>query len=208
MRITFTTFIDFVVATPGSRVGVVRDARKLYDGGYQRWSDPYGGLRDGIVQAFREGRPPSVLRQLLDDAPEDMVGNWGECIAGLIKFLGRRKVMLRPRPKRVEWMSGGLSVKVNPELYVTIGGEPFLIKLHFKSEKLTKVRLNTMLYLMHETYPDHGTVGILDVRRGKLFSLPVPAYCAALLPGEAAAFVEIWRQLGGPTPQAGTAASS
>jgi hypothetical protein len=206
MRITFTTFIDFVLATPGNRVGVVREARRQYGGGYRPFVDPYGSLRDGIVQAMREGRPPSVLKKL--EPPEDMKESWTECIDGLSKFVGRRKMMWRPCPKRIEWTSSGLSVSVNPELYVVIGGDPHLIKLYFKKDKMSKVRINTMLYLMQQTFPGHGTVGMLDLRRGKEFNPPVPPYCAALLPGEAAAFVEIWKQLQGPEPGAQTAASS
>lgn len=198
--ISMTTFIDFVVATPGSKVGEVRKARKLYESDYHPMRDSYGELREAFFTMHREGRPTSSLGAVLAGASDRMRPHWEACIDGYARWVGHKKMVLLPTPKPVKWTSGDLSVRVNPELAVSVNGEPHLIKLYLKAEKISKVRINSMLHLLQQTFPTttRGTVGILDVRRGKLFTPPVPATIGPLLHGEAAAFVEIWRQLDGP----------
>lgn len=198
-----TTFIDFVVATPGSKVGEVRDARKLYSREYNpAIQDPYGELREAILSMHREGRPTSSLRTVLAGATDRMRPHWEACVDGYSRWVGHKKLVLLPNPKPVKWTSGDLNVRVNPELGMSVNGEPHLIKLYLKADKISKVRIYSVLHLLQQTFPTRGTIGILDVRRGKLFTPPVPASIGPLLHGEAAAFVEIWRQLDGPAPVA------
>lgn len=197
ISISMTTFIDFVVATPGSKVGEVRDARKLYGRKFHPVQDPYRELREAIFAMHREGRDPASLRDVLSEAMETMRPHWEANVEGYARFVGHKKIVLLPATKPVKWTSGDLSVSVNPELGLNINGTPHLIKLYFKKDEISKTRINSMLHLLQQTFPTRGTVGILDVRRGKLFTPPVPATIGPLLHGEAASFVEIWRQLDG-----------
>ena len=94
------------------------------------------------------------------------------------------------------WSDGNLTIRVNPELGLRFNGELYLIKLYFKGEKPSKERLETMFYLLQSTLPRElmgATPGILDVRRGNLFSPTRPIEnIQALLMGEAAAFRVMW----------------
>lgn len=201
IAISMTTFIDFVVANPGSKVAEVRDAQRLYGRKYHPAQDPYKEFREAILQMHREGRGAAALQAILADAPERMAAHWAANADGYRRFMGRKKLVLRPIPKAVRWPSGDLSVSVNPEVALNINGKPHLIKLYFKSEPISKLRINSMLHLLGEAFPERGTPTILDVRRGKTFTPPIPATVGALLRGEAASFVQIWRELQGPGRQ-------
>ena len=197
MNITLTTFIDFVIATPGSKVGVVREARQLYEEGYKPERDYYKGLRDGIASMHRRGSDASDLRRIVSNAAQRKVDNYQACADGYAKFMGRKRFVWVRTPAVVPWTSGPVEVSVNPELRVAIDGASHAIKLYFKAETLSKTRINTMLYLLRLAVPDEKvTVGILDTRRGKLVkpTTPVP-YVDLLVRGEAASFAEIWRGL-------------
>lgn len=118
--------------------------------------------------------------------------------AGYMKFLGRRPQDYFTPPSGI-WRAGGLEVKVNPEVGLTIGGCPTVIKLYFKSPPLTKPRVRAsigvmMARLAATTRPD-TQFGVLDVKAGKLL-LPDGRWNAAdiqiLINGEARMFVDIW----------------
>jgi hypothetical protein len=198
ISISMTTFLDFVVASPGSRVGEVREAQRMYGQPYSQAQDPYRGLRDAILQMHREGRTAAALQDVLPHAPARMRPHWAICADGYRRFMGRKKFVLRPTPRAVRWTRGDLSVSVNPELSISVNGVPHLIKLYFKSEPISKVRIQSMLHLLGEAFPGRGTPTILDVRRGKPFTPPIPATTRTLLRGEAVFFVQIWRDLEEP----------
>lgn len=58
-----------------------------------------------------------------------------------------------------------------PELGLEIGSEKTALKLYFKAEKLCKLRVDVILHLLETMLiptGECGSVGILDVARGKL----------------------------------------
>ena len=71
-----------------------------------------------------------------------------------------------------------------------------MIKLYFKSEKLSKNRIDIILLLMQLVLqgkvPKGTTFGILDIPRGKLFSNIPSQSLLPLLKGEAAGFKAMW----------------
>jgi hypothetical protein len=201
ITISMTTFIDFVVASPGSKVAEVRDAQRLYGRRYSPAQDPYKEFREAILKMHREGRTAAALQAILLEAPARMAAHWAANADGYQRFMGRKKLVLRPIPKAVRWTSGDLAVSVNPEVALNINGKAHLIKWYFKAEPISKVRINSMLQLLAEAFSDRGAPTILDVRRGKAFTPPIPATVGPLLRGEAASFVQIWRELQGPGTQ-------
>jgi hypothetical protein len=94
------------------------------------------------------------------------------------------------KARKKTWSSGDLRVAVNPELCGEIGGDIHAIKLYFRAEPLSKARSDVALALLQQAFGKKTSVGMLDVRRSKLF---VPtreiANLDALLHGEAAALV-------------------
>jgi hypothetical protein len=84
-------------------------------------------------------------------------------------------------------------VSVNPELHAKINGKPHLLKLYFKSDPLSKQNINIVLHLLQKKAPKGTSVGILDVRRSKLFTptVSIPGM-DAFLKAEAIAFSSLW----------------
>ena len=101
-------------------------------------------------------------------------------------------------PKGKIWHGPGLDVSVNPELRVSINGQPeILLKFYFKAEPLSKRAADPMLRLIEQTYGKQTPAAILDVRRGKLYRgpTPKPADLDLLLSAEATAFSTVYAGL-------------
>ena len=197
--ISLTTFVDFVIKSGTPRITCVRDAKKLYAEGYSPVFDFWKALREAIVELQREGRPKSVLSDLLGPSVHPKKReSYAQRIESYRGWMGRKDFEWTGC-RSVLWESGGLSVNVNPELGMRIDGEEHVIKLYFKKDKPSKRRLETMLHLIGTTLPAEkadATPGILDVKRGGLFTPTVAvADIDALLVGEAAAFVAMWNQV-------------
>lgn len=148
----------------------------------------------------REGGQKRELDSLLADVHENKVGNYARAIKGYQKFLGRRQYFLLDLAARL-WSSGGLEVRVNPELCLHLQGEaPIILKLYFGADDpLSQARAETALELMSQAFAAEVAQGyqvaILDVRRPKRFALKNPGKHSALLQGEARSFAEIWSAL-------------
>jgi len=195
-NITLTTFADFVSATGTARITKTRAAKTYYEGGYAPERDFYKLLRDRIETCFANGWSAAALKAALRDVQDaKKIDNYEECRRGLTKWVGQKKVIPHPALRGV-WKSGGLEVVINPELHADIGGTPHLIKLYFKGEPLSKQKANLILHLLGRYAPDGTTVGVLDVRRSKLFTPTIDiAGMDALLDAEAAALVALWRAI-------------
>lgn len=194
VNVSLTTFVDFAAATGTSRLTKVREAKRFYEQGYAPERDYYKPLRDRIVECFAKGWDKQKLVELLTDIDDSKkLANYEACRRGLTKWAGK-KSFTPTTAKSTKWRSGDLVVGISPELWSRIDGEPFVIKLHFKGDPLSQQKANLVLHLMKKKLGDHGTVGVLDVRRSKLFvqTRSIPDL-DALLTSEALAFTALWR---------------
>ena len=193
VNVSLTTFTDFVAATGTARLTKVREAKRFYTAGYAPERDYYKPLRDRIVESFAVGWDKRKLQALLADVDDPKkLENYEACRVGLTKWAGRKS--FEPIPARsVKWRSAELSVGINPELWVRIGGDPHVIKLHLKADELSQQKANLVLHLMDTKLGRDGVVGVLDVRRAKLFTKTrqIPGL-DALLASEALAFATLW----------------
>ena len=120
-------------------------------------------------------------------------------VAGYQKFLGRKKTTWFDPPGE-RWNSGGLDVRVNPELGLVIDGHRHIIKLYLKADPLSKRRVDAILAMMHDALSSAAiqrvTYCVLDVQRGKLYydTNPNPTLLP-LLHGEASSFTVVWNNL-------------
>lgn len=194
--ISLTTFIDFVHASGTSRITVIRQAKRLYEQGYRPAFDYWKPLRDAIVDVHRGGHLPSSLDAVVAAAHSRQKVNYARCVAAYKRWMGRRPFQWTGS-QSADWQNGNLAVRVNPELGVQINGGPYLIKLYFKAQQLSKRRIDTMLHLMSKVLPGIGggaTPAVMDVPRGRLVTPTVTvAGIGALLVGEARAFSAMWR---------------
>lgn len=200
--ISMTTFVDFALANGLRRLTVVRDAKARYERGYHPAEDFYKPLRDGIVDAACQNldsqKTLASIHSTLGNVDARRSKPYQECIAGYKKWRGRKQLLWDEAltSERSEWKQGRLVVRINPELGVLIDGSLHIIKLYFKSAKPSQLRLQAMLYLLQQyACKEHGhvNVGILDVRRGRLYTptRDVPDI-KTFLAAEAAAFQTMW----------------
>jgi hypothetical protein len=194
--ISMTTFVDFVAATGPSRLTVARNAKQSYEKGYDPRTDYWRLLRRAIAKAVENGYDRKTLEGQLDDVTDPKkLANYRDC-ASAFNAWARKQRLSTMKPRKKSWSSGELEVAVNPELCGEIGGQAHAIKLYLRGEPLSKARSDVALALLQESFGKKTTVGVLDVKRSKLF---VPtreiADLDALLHGEAAALVGIWERL-------------
>jgi hypothetical protein len=93
-----------------------------------------------------------------------------------------------------------VDVAVNPEVGLKINGEPYLSKLYFKAEPLSKNRVDIITHLMEICLRDRASaetrMSVLDTRRGRLICprVPIPGLSAALA-GELAYVAALWAEM-------------
>jgi hypothetical protein len=196
--VSLTTFVDFVITSGTPRITAIRKAKRQYEEGYSPAKDFYKQLRDGIITMHEEGH----ARDFLDDIPtrvsERKQGLYETCIDSYKRWLGRKQISWNSKVSGV-WTAGELTVNVNPELGISINGDNYVIKLYYKSDPPPKRSVDTILHLISTTLPRNlrrSRVGLLYVQEGRLIerTSEIPDIDALLI-GEAAAFVSMWKQV-------------
>jgi len=93
--------------------------------------------------------------------------------------VGGRKTIAWFVPARLIWSppAGAFGVNVNPERGLEINGDRHVVKLYFKSEKLTNARIDIVTQVMCDefsaAYPQ-SRFSVLDVRNRKLHTVAPP----------------------------------
>lgn len=199
IRISLTEFVDFVIRAGGPKLTVVRKVKCRHDEGYHPQFDFYKSLREGIAAHHRQGKPISALDSLatgLTDKKKETA--YPSIIQGYKKFLGKKSTKWIEPPKKY-WEHGDLIVTVNPEVGIDINGNPHLIKMYWKRPKLKKLEVASILHLLQLTLTNKknpSTIGLLDVRRGKLITPnEFDPGMTHLLQGEAESFATIYRSI-------------
>ena len=196
-----TSFVDFVSKSGTPKLTVVRRTKKLTDDGYGPEKDFYKRIREAIIEMHPTGgsitRVSGVLPGLTD---KKKIDSYPKLVDGYKRWTGRRGAEWF-EPPSVLWSCGGLSVRVNPELGLIIKGRPHLTKLYFKTDSLAKNRIDIITHLMRSACsskaPTGCVMGVLDIRRPKLFTPTVPIDgLDSLLRGEAASWATVWKDLG------------
>lgn len=199
INISLTDFIDFVNKSGGTKLTKVKEIKKRDD--YHPSTDFYKILRDGITEIHqrngKKGELDKILKVLSHDAK---IKNYPDVIAGYKKFWGN-KVFQWFNPPTVHWKQGDIDINVNPELGLEFNGKFYIIKLYFKSDKLTKDKSGQILSLLEsklrkEVDEDEVQFGILDIRNSKLFVYEVKdSIYLPLLEGELKSFETIWKAI-------------
>jgi hypothetical protein len=199
-EISLTEFVDFAIKSGTPKLTEVKRIKAQHKAGYHPTRDYWLKLREGIVEMHQQGQPKSALDASvkgIDDANKQ--NTYPEMAKAYKKFLGRKEVAWF-EPFRANWQYGNLAVRVNPELGLTIDGEPHLVKLYFKDQKLTANRVAIISHMMLDTLRpmvEDAKVALLDVRHSRLyaFDAPDPAL-VPLLEGEALAFCRMYEGVG------------
>ena len=87
--VSLSTFVDFAVASPMSKAGVVQKAKKpIGSQGFDYWLP----LREAIIKLHRQNAVPSTLSNVLDDLDKRKLDNYRECITGYKQWLKRKRL--------------------------------------------------------------------------------------------------------------------
>lgn len=182
--ISLTDLVDIAAASGTPKMTKVRQIKRRPP--YSPAMDFYRPFRERLIEIHRTGLSRrelvSVLSSSLDQKKQ---ANYQGLIEGYRRWWGR-KILDWFDPPSADWSAYGVSVRVNPELGLTINGTPHLIKLYMKSEPLSTNRVAIITHLMGMTL--HGicvpntTMSVLDVRRNNLLTpnVPIPGLTAAL----------------------------
>jgi hypothetical protein len=199
ISVSLTDFVDFAISSGTPKLTKVREVMRRPE--YQPAFDYWKLLRDRIVQLHSNGTFDVAKLESFAKTVGDIKkrGRYQKCVRGYKKFVGKKTTRWFD-PPHAKWRPGELTVRVNPELGLSIGGQRYVVKLYFKAEPLSKRRVEIINLLLWETLHSHSTsarFAVLDTDRGKLFDLVEPDRgLLPLLLGEAANFCTIWRGLG------------
>lgn len=191
-RVPFSTFMDFLMQSGLSKVTVVQEFKA---GPYHPAFDFYRAIREGLIDFHEAGKPKKALASLaMGLADPKKAPHYLAIVKGHKKFLGKQTLQW-VAPPRANWPAGSIEIAVNPELGLEIGGNPHLIKLYFKAEKLPKKNVPIITRLMELALGPKAAgakLAVLDVRRGHLHVHPgTQPGLDALLQAEAATFASI-----------------
>ena len=195
ISISLTDFIDYVSKVGASKYTKVNEvfAREEYNPAFDFWKP----LRDGIIDIHENKKDKSELNKILEGLTDKKkILRYPDLIESYKSFLGRKKYEWFEPPYK-DWQTGDLRIRLNPELGLEIKGIQYVIKLYFKSEKLSQGKADLILLLMNTKlkrgYYKDVTFSILDIERNKLFEKTrLDNNHIALLEGEALSFMNIW----------------
>lgn len=199
MEVSLSDFVDFILKSGTTRLSHVRALVKRP--AYSPATDYYKTLREAVTQFHQTGSNDwSILQAAADRHVAGREGSKAPArLEAYRRFLGRKTVTWF-EPPRAEWQFEELTVRLNPELGLTINGLPVVIKLYWKEEKLTRRQVEMILYLMQSELgplsPESPQMAILDIPSAKLIASPIATTdLRPLLRAEARAFIELWRGL-------------
>ena len=201
IELSLTDFVDYVSKAGSSKLTKVRQLKER-DIVYNPAHDFYKALREGITDIHRTNGTKADLNRIIENLKDKKkLENYNLTLEGYKKFWGRKNINYFDPPFK-HWIIGDLDVRINPELGLEFNGEFYIIKLYFKSDKLSKDKTAQILTLMEaelrnvDGVEEEVKMAILDVKNSKLYikddknlSLII------LLAGEAKGFQEMWNSL-------------
>ncbi len=194
-RLSLTDFVD-VVSTSGlpksTKVSQIKH-RETYHPAF----DFYKPLRDHIVDMHCANQAKSTLAGILGNLQDQKkIDAYTSLVNGYRRWWGRKSFTWFDPPSGL-YDAYGVEVSINPEVGLLINGSPHLIKLYFKSDSLSKNRVDIITHLMSKTLngrcPAKTKMAVLDIRNAKLITPTVPiSTLDATLNAEIAYIANIW----------------
>lgn len=172
IRLSLTDLVDIVSKSGTPKATKVSHVKARPD--YEPAHDFYRPLREQIIAIHRNGEQRGSLDKVMGGISDrKKLGNYPELIQGYKKWWGRNTFQWY-EPQRSTYTSNGVSVMVNPELGLKFGSETHLIKLYFKSESLSKLKIDIITNLMElelrSLCDKKEKMSVLDVRSSRLFT--------------------------------------
>lgn len=197
-ELSLTDLVDIVSASGTPKATKVRQVKQRPT--YHPSLDYYKQIREGISWAHQQGASKQQLLTHIGPVTDSKkVANYSAIQAGYRRWWGNKSLVWFSPPSGM-FTAHGIDVRVNPELGLNVNGTPHLIKLYFKTEQLTKTRIDIITHLMQSNLarraPAGCTMSVLDCRNHKLISPTVPiAGLGAVLDAELAYVAALWPQV-------------
>lgn len=198
-KITVNEFADIVAAAGGTpkynKVQLIKQRRSEK---YSPATDFYKPIRDQIKLLHQDSLGPDSLEFVLEKISPKKRSNYHDIIRGYKSWLKKTGKTEWFEPASNIWSASKVDVNVNPELGLVIDGVPYLIKLHFNAEKLSKSRADVITFLMNEALPavnpGVSNMCVLDIRESRLYDCNIsnPKRLNAALLGEIAYISAVW----------------
>ncbi len=172
IKISLADFIDFVTTIGQPKYNVVKRLvnREVYHPKFDFWKP----LRECIVECHRNNIKLDELDNILSKLTDKKkLKNYPPIINSYQSFLRRKKTEWFEPPKS-DVKLAGMDIRLNPELGLVINGQINIIKLYFKSEKLSQNKIDIIIlfmqkHLLKKEYKN-ALVSILDVAQKKLYN--------------------------------------
>ncbi len=171
-QISLTDLVDIVSKSGTPKATKVAEVKARPD--YEPTLDFYKVLRDRIVEIHRDGNSKAALLAFMSTVtdPKKRI-NYPTAVSGYKKWWGQKAVGWFS-PPRTTYAQHGVEVIINPELGLDVNGTRHLTKLYFKTDPLSKLRVDIIVRLMESALrrlcQGGEIMSVLDVRRSKLFS--------------------------------------
>ena len=194
-RLSLTDFVDIAASSGTSKANKVRAIKNRPP--YNPAFDFYKPLRDHIEKTHSSSKGKTDLEKLLPSLTDKKkINAYPILISRYQKWWGKKDLNWFTPPTGI-YNDHGIDVSVNPELGLIIDGIPHLVKLYFKSELLTKNRVDVILFLLDSQLsslsPTDTTMSVLEIRRSKLYTptVHIPEL-TAILSAELAYVSALW----------------
>lgn len=194
-RISLTDFVDIVSSSGTPKANKVRQIKHRPP--YIPAFDFYKPLRDRIIETHGAGESKDYLQDLMSSINDrKKITAYPHVLEGYVSWWGRKNLEWFDPPNDL-FSLHGVDVSVNPELGLHINGEPHLIKLYFKSEDLTKNRVDVIHHLLDSTLatrcPENTIMAVLEIRRPRLYVPTIQIQnLTAALGAELAYISDLW----------------
>lgn len=198
IQISLTDFVDYISKSGSPKMTLVRQLKARED--YHPVKDYYRILRDGLEEFHIDGKDKRELDKLVEGLNDkSKQKNYEELILAYKGFLGKKKITWFAPPFK-HWKNNDLMIRLNPELGLEINGQKHIIKLYFKSDPISRNRVDLILTLLSnelKTKKSDFKIGLLDIRAKKLYTDDKldPVELLPLLIGEAVSLETIWKKI-------------
>lgn len=197
-QIVLSDFVDIAHTSGMPKATKVAEVKNR--GPYDPRFDFYKPLRERIEFVHQRGLGKDHLKDVLTGLKDrKKINIYPDLVTAYRKWWGRKELPWFTAP-RGTFSDGGVDVVVNPELGLIIGDVPHVVKLHFKTEPLSRSRAEIVTHLIEMTLRPKASPGtvfaLLDVRSGRLVPAGDPnKKVNACLRAELAYIANIWPSL-------------
>lgn len=168
-EISLTDFVDIVSKSGRPKATKIIEVKERPD--YAPAFDYYKPVRDAIIEYHKSNLSKEDLKSRIQAASNTRrLPNHLEALDGYLSFLGRKRITWFDPPRSL-YTEHGISIRINPELGLVIKDIPYVVKLYFKRDSLTRSKVEIinalMLNSLQTQLHNSEALSVLDVRANK-----------------------------------------